>query len=394
MNCDSRAQHIRERVVADQAALSRGKGHNPLVDAHSRRASAHLSSQQMIASRICYNRLINLEFEIDACELLAGRIKQPILPTDELQAAQEFLAAIPDPGGQTGHCEVATAELFALGIDGLLAKIANRRESAETTDQAEVYESFMDALRGLSAMIEHAALPAEAALKTAGPERRAELDAIIASCRRIAHQPPETFLDALHLVWFVPLAIQVGDSVGLVCSGHIDRRLIAYYTADLAAGRDVTNDRLKPAFSLPFKTAGLAAGFSSVLTRRKANVCAAISLQRACELRCRPTGPHLNRDCVAGCRAEILRGVKHMGSCAGEARILGATIWGRTCPLEANVDGCAMRFPRSPAAFSGRGASPEKYRDLIVRIGGYSDYFNHLSLDVRKEMARRFGNRQ
>jgi pyruvate-formate lyase len=53
-----------------------------------------------------------------------------------------------------------------------------------------------------------------------------------------------------------------------------------------------------------------------------------------------------------------------------------------------------MRFPRSPAAFSGRGASPEKYRDLIVRIGGYSDYFNHLSLDVRKEMARRFGNRQ
>jgi pyruvate-formate lyase len=37
---------------------------------------------------------------------------------------------------------------------------------------------------------------------------------------------------------------------------------------------------------------------------------------------------------------------------------------------------------------------PEKYRDLIVRIGGYSDYFNHLSLDVRKEMARRFVNGQ
>jgi len=237
MNCDSRAQQIRERVVAGQAAQSSRKGINPLVDAHSRRTSAHLSSQQLIAGRICYNRLVSLEFEMDECELLAGRIMQPILPTDELQAAQEFLAAIPVPGGQTGHCEVDTADLFALGIDGLLAKIANRRESAETTDQAEAYESFIDALRGLSAMIEHAALPAEAALKTAGPERHVELDAIIASCRRIAHQPPETFLDALHLVWFVPLAIQVGDSVGLVCSGHIDRRLIAYYTADLAAGR-------------------------------------------------------------------------------------------------------------------------------------------------------------
>jgi pyruvate-formate lyase len=37
---------------------------------------------------------------------------------------------------------------------------------------------------------------------------------------------------------------------------------------------------------------------------------------------------------------------------------------------------------------------PEKYQNLIVRIGGYSDYFNHLSLDVRKEMARRFVNGQ
>lgn len=32
---------------------------------------------------------------------------------------------------------------------------------------------------------------------------------------------------------------------------------------------------------------------------------------------------------------------------------------------------------------------PEQYRDLIVRIGGYSDYFNNLSVDVRHEMVRR-----
>lgn len=33
--------------------------------------------------------------------------------------------------------------------------------------------------------------------------------------------------------------------------------------------------------------------------------------------------------------------------------------------------------------------SPADYADLIVRIGGYSDYFNNLGIDVRREMARR-----
>ncbi len=33
--------------------------------------------------------------------------------------------------------------------------------------------------------------------------------------------------------------------------------------------------------------------------------------------------------------------------------------------------------------------NPDRYRDLIVRIGGYSDYFNNLSVDVKKEMTAR-----
>jgi trans-4-hydroxy-L-proline dehydratase len=35
---------------------------------------------------------------------------------------------------------------------------------------------------------------------------------------------------------------------------------------------------------------------------------------------------------------------------------------------------------------------PDRYDDLIVRIGGYSNYFNRLSNDVRNEMVKRFSN--
>jgi pyruvate-formate lyase len=242
MDPHHRAGNTRNRVAADQAALQGRKGHNPLVDAQSRRTSAGLTSQQLIAGRLCHDRLVNLEFEIDDYELLAGRIKQPVLDEAAVADARAYLATIPGPAGQTGHCEVATDELFALGIDGLITRILKRQERAESTDQAEACESFVQALRGLSTMIEHAAQPAEKALATASPERRAELGAIIDSCRHIAHQSPRTFLDALHLAWFVPLGIQVGDNVALVCAGHIDRRLISYYNGDLAAGR-LTRER-------------------------------------------------------------------------------------------------------------------------------------------------------
>ena len=32
---------------------------------------------------------------------------------------------------------------------------------------------------------------------------------------------------------------------------------------------------------------------------------------------------------------------------------------------------------------------PEKYRDLIVRVAGYSDYFNDLGVDLQNEIIRR-----
>jgi formate C-acetyltransferase len=32
---------------------------------------------------------------------------------------------------------------------------------------------------------------------------------------------------------------------------------------------------------------------------------------------------------------------------------------------------------------------PEKYRDLIVRVAGYSDYFVDLNVDLQNEIIRR-----
>jgi formate C-acetyltransferase len=35
---------------------------------------------------------------------------------------------------------------------------------------------------------------------------------------------------------------------------------------------------------------------------------------------------------------------------------------------------------------------PDKYHDLIVRIAGYSVYFDHLGIDTQREMVKRFSH--
>ncbi len=234
MTSDTRAEKIRRRVADDQLALAGRKGVDAVVDAQSMRASEGLS-QQLRMGRRCRDRLANLEFQVDDRELLAGRIKPVVRSEQDLQAARAYLSTIPGPTGQTGHCELATDRIFELGLDGLVADIATR-QAQSGGETAEAYQSFSDALEGMSAMIENAARPIEAAMANADHQRRAELREMLDSCRRIAHQPPKTFVDALHLVWFIQIGVMVGDNVGLVCSGHLDRRLGDFYQVDLAAG--------------------------------------------------------------------------------------------------------------------------------------------------------------
>lgn len=230
-------------MAAEQAGLARPKGRDPVVDARSLGENADLPSRQLQAGRLCRDRLSNLQFQVDEYELLAGRIK-PVQRTDDALAdAREFLSKLPPAPGQTGHCELRTDKLFARGIDGLLEDIGEHKEN-HGDEHRDVFQSFCTALRGMSTMVEDAARPVECAIDTAGSERRAELEEIRESCQRIAHEPPQTFRDAIQLIWFMQIGVMVGDSVGLVCSGRLDRRLADFYRKDLQAGR-ITRERAR-----------------------------------------------------------------------------------------------------------------------------------------------------
>ena len=159
------------------------------------------------------DQLAAVRFIHTAEEPLIGRVAPWNITPEERNAAKEALKDQPASPGQTGHCEPYYEEVFRVGLDGL-------RERAVAAGMI----SFGMAAEGVSVMIEHAA-------------EQAVREDVAVACRHIAHRPPRTFHEAIQLLWFICFAIQVGDRAALVGPGRLDRRLIRFYEADVAASR-------------------------------------------------------------------------------------------------------------------------------------------------------------
>ena len=242
-----RIQALRQRLLErkDRGYSGWSMQPDPVVTAGALRATETTGdSWQQRRGVVVRERLRAVDFALDDLELLAGRVAAD---TQEGSAAQQeeargYLAAYPGAPGQTGHCELDLEPLMRLGIDGLQERIRDTQRAgsagggAESGTADEAYASFTEALTGLSAMIHNAATTVEAAARKAGPQRQQELGVIASSCHRVAHDPPQTFRDAIQLLWFVVMGVMHAEPVGLVVPGHLDRTLYPFYRRQVEAG--------------------------------------------------------------------------------------------------------------------------------------------------------------
>ena len=69
------------------------------------------------------------------------------------------------------------------------------------------------------------------------PQRTGELERIAQNCGLIAEKPPQDFYQALQLVYFVQLILQIESNGHSVSLGRLDQYLYPFYQRDLAAGK-------------------------------------------------------------------------------------------------------------------------------------------------------------
>jgi len=141
-----------------------------------------------------------------------------------------------------GHLSPSYSELLASGLDGLLERVRQRRTGETAPASLEFLTAAEHALLGLSAWIErYAEFLADEAARCADAGRRAALDAMSANCACVAHEPPQTFWQAMQLVWFAHQAIHI-EGHGYSCTpDRTDQILYRFYRTDREAGR-LTDD--------------------------------------------------------------------------------------------------------------------------------------------------------
>ncbi|EOC0054996.1 formate C-acetyltransferase/glycerol dehydratase family glycyl radical enzyme [Cronobacter turicensis] len=147
------------------------------------------------------------------------------------------------------HLAVNFPLLLENGLDGLRARVAERRARLLLTDQDDLHkEQFLKAIditfRALSEHIQRfAALAVRMAQEERRPARRDELLAISANCEHIAHQPPASFWQALQLCYFVQLVLQIESNGHSVSFGRLDQYLYPWYRRDVELEQTLERER-------------------------------------------------------------------------------------------------------------------------------------------------------
>ncbi len=137
-----------------------------------------------------------------------------------------------------GHLCPSYGELLRSGLDGLLLKVRNRRHGEADPEKLSFLESAEHVLTGLSTWSRrYGGFLAEKAKSCDNPGRAAELKEMARICDKVAGRPPETFREALQLIWLAYQAIHI-EGHGYSCTpDRLDQLLLPLYEAGCRAGR-------------------------------------------------------------------------------------------------------------------------------------------------------------
>ncbi|OGV54608.1 MAG: hypothetical protein A2X45_24580 [Lentisphaerae bacterium GWF2_50_93] len=228
---------LRERCLDRKAARGNLPNWKAVIDAEVLKKSENVKSWQLRIGMRTKARLEALSFEADDLELLGGRVLfcGHGFSENKIAEAEKYLSNYKWPGGQTGHCAMDMSRIFKVGIKGILSELQRKLKSS-SGEKKNTYQSFIYAVEGLSAMIGNAKSAAVKAAKGAPGWRKKELAEIVESCERMRTEPPETFRDAIQLIWFVDAGISFADNAVLVVPGRLDRELIGFYGSDVEEG--------------------------------------------------------------------------------------------------------------------------------------------------------------
>ncbi|HEX2394962.1 MAG TPA: glycyl radical protein [Bacteroidales bacterium] len=178
------------------------------------------------------------------------------LMSQELRDLQDA-AIIKATGNLTSgdaHIAVNFYRILSEGLGGYLNRIEDLHQKINRTEPEGIrkdhfYTALTISIRAFSEFIlRYSALAASMSESETNYERKPELQTISKNCRYIASQPPQDFYQALQLVFFVQLVLQIESNGHSVSLGRMDQYLYPFYKNDIKKGtldKELASELLK-----------------------------------------------------------------------------------------------------------------------------------------------------
>lgn len=138
-----------------------------------------------------------------------------------------------------GHFFPGYENVLKVGIEGLIKKAQNKLTQVKNNEGREIFlNSVIIALNGVKKFIyRFSILAKEMAEKESNPNRKDELLEISQICSHISNNPPESFKEALQLIYFTHLIAGLEDGGFAISIGRLDQILYPYYKDDKKKGK-------------------------------------------------------------------------------------------------------------------------------------------------------------
>ena len=175
----------------------------------------------------------------------AGRV----LPSDIEKARREDIISIGLRNGVSGETTCDHEKLLTVGLRGYADECRRNIEeisSQSTEDQAKIdfWNACIIQCEGLITYAHRMAEEAERqAASCTDPMRREELLQIAANCRVVPENPPETFWQALQMVWFAHVYFHIEVCTTACGFGRFDQYMWPYYEKDVIIEKNITAGR-------------------------------------------------------------------------------------------------------------------------------------------------------
>ena len=166
-----------------------------------------------------------MPFRIEPEELIVGSLLFNLFRGACLPRPRDLPAGAPWFEGNGGHVVTDYGRTLRLGVCGLRREVDGMPEGTE--QQRQNKEAFGRALEAFTGFMRRHAESASAA----------GMAEVAANCAHVAERPPETFWQALQLMWFMHVFLYAESSASAISFGRLDQFLWPFLERDLAHGR-------------------------------------------------------------------------------------------------------------------------------------------------------------